>query len=538
MQGNHWAQRTAQALVSAHPHLDTFVLAAGLSPSGPVSLSSFREVVITYFVSRALQALGKRTRLIFSWDDFDRLRAVPEGLDSAYQKYVGMPYSAIPDPHGCCASYAEHYERDFETTLADMGIDVEFLYQTQQYQSGRYREGIHRALLGRRQIYDILMSFKGPGSVGAIDNATVDKGIVDKTREAFYPINLYCERCGKDHTTVDGYDEGARILYYTCSCGHWGAQSVREATNIKLLWKVDWAMRWMEEQVVFEPGGRSHSGATGSYNVSTVLAREIFGYTAPAYMPYEVVGLKGTRSPITPRELLMVYAPEVLLSVFMQYPPQAAFEIGMGDEVLKYHQTFEASYQQLCEGTLNREDQRFAMHLCVLPQTPLRLAPFSQVAAVLPLVGYDRRLCSEVLGPQLSGVSVGAFQEACDRARHWIDRWHPERAPRVNRAFNRAYYVRLSTAVKNQLKALVASLTPESDGLAWQEAIRAVVQGEDTAVTLSRGHRTIADPNLQEQLIAAVYHLLISRDKGPRLPLLVDVVGQGHAYHLLAGTVR
>ena len=40
---------------------------------------------------------------------------------------------------------------------------------------------------------------------------------------------------------------------------------------MKLNWKIDWSMRWMIEDVVFEPGGRDHSSETGSYNVSKKL---------------------------------------------------------------------------------------------------------------------------------------------------------------------------------------------------------------------------------------------------------------------------
>lgn len=69
--------------------------ASGISPSGSVHIGNFREIITTYFVVRALQKLGKNTRFIFSWDDFDRFRKVPKNIDSSYEKYIGMPYSEI-----------------------------------------------------------------------------------------------------------------------------------------------------------------------------------------------------------------------------------------------------------------------------------------------------------------------------------------------------------------------------------------------------------------------------------------------------------
>ena len=50
---------------------------------------------------------------------------------------------------------------------------------------------------------------------------------------------------------------------------------------MKLNWKIDWPMRWMIEDVIFEPGGRDHSSETGSYNVSKEIARKIFNREAP-----------------------------------------------------------------------------------------------------------------------------------------------------------------------------------------------------------------------------------------------------------------
>ena len=60
----HWAQRIAEELIERYPEKETFVCASGISPSGSVHIGNFREIITTYFVVRALQKLGKKTRFI------------------------------------------------------------------------------------------------------------------------------------------------------------------------------------------------------------------------------------------------------------------------------------------------------------------------------------------------------------------------------------------------------------------------------------------------------------------------------------------
>ncbi|PDZ03954.1 lysine--tRNA ligase [Bacillus cereus] len=155
----HWAYEVAHELIRKNPNKETFVCASGISPSGSVHIGNFREIITTYFVVRALQDLGKKTRFIFSWDDYDRFRKVPKNIDPSFAKYIGMPYCDIPDPYGCHNSYAEHFEKEFEKSLQVFGIEVEFIYQHTEYRSGRYNKNILEALYRRKEIYDIFNEF-------------------------------------------------------------------------------------------------------------------------------------------------------------------------------------------------------------------------------------------------------------------------------------------------------------------------------------------------------------------------------------------
>ena len=110
----HWSEKIANEIVRRSPDKDEYVCAAGISPSGSIHIGNFRDIVTSYFVCLSLRKLGKKARLLFSWDEYDRLRKVPvnvAAITEGFEKYIGMPYAEIPDPYGCHATYAEHFEK-------------------------------------------------------------------------------------------------------------------------------------------------------------------------------------------------------------------------------------------------------------------------------------------------------------------------------------------------------------------------------------------------------------------------------------------
>lgn len=146
----HWAYQIAERLINKHPTKEVFTCASGISPSGSVHIGNFREVVTTFFVVKALESMGKKTRFIFSWDDFDRLRKVPQNVSSSYESYIGMPYSNVPNPFGE-GTYANFFENEFEQSLQAFDIRPEFIYQHREYQSGRYSPYIWIALKKKKR---------------------------------------------------------------------------------------------------------------------------------------------------------------------------------------------------------------------------------------------------------------------------------------------------------------------------------------------------------------------------------------------------
>ena len=113
----HWSDEVAAKIIARRPDKEEYVCAAGISPSGSIHIGNFRDIATSYFVVKALERAGKKARLLFSWDEFDRLRKVPKNVSAVrddFEQYVGFPYVDVPDPFDSGAkSYAAYFENEF-----------------------------------------------------------------------------------------------------------------------------------------------------------------------------------------------------------------------------------------------------------------------------------------------------------------------------------------------------------------------------------------------------------------------------------------
>ncbi len=513
----HWAMQIAQELVKKYPDRETFVCASGISPSGSVHIGNFRELVTTFFVVKSLQKLGRNTRFIFSWDDFDRLRKVPKNVDPSFEQYIGMPYSSIPDPCGCHKSYAAHFEAEFEESIRPFGMPVEFIYQSREYQSGRYNPYIVHALRNRKEIYDIMMEFK-----------TSDGS--EEEREGFYPITVYCQSCGKDFTKVEDFEEQKETVTYSCECGHHDVLDVLNATNIKLNWKIDWPMRWMVEQVIFEPGGRDHSSETGSYNVSKQISERIFCNQPPEYAAYDFISVKGSHekmssssgNSITPKELLNIYLPDLLLFLFAKYRPEAAFHIGLDDDVVRNYTEYERFVEN--QSSIN-EDLQYSLKLAGQTRAEYRFPRFSQVANILPLVDFDVSILKDILVQSGELMTLDEVQAIAERVEYWTKTYQQDRMVKVNRMPNHEYYATLTSTQKQWLSKLcnIVHEWNQDSSETFMQNVYAICHDEDKKVKR----------NNQKSLFQIVYRLVLNSTSGPRIPILVEVVGKERILELL-----
>jgi len=140
------------------------VCASGLSPSGPIHLGNLREVMTPHLVADEIRRRGLTCEHVLSWDDYDRYRKVPAGVDPSWSEHIGKPLTAVPAPPGShAANWAEHFKAPQAAALHALGVEFRAVSQTAMYTSGAYTEQILTAMRERARIDAILDRYRTKG---------------------------------------------------------------------------------------------------------------------------------------------------------------------------------------------------------------------------------------------------------------------------------------------------------------------------------------------------------------------------------------
>ena len=126
-----------------------------------------------------------------SWDDYDRLRRVPAGVDPSFAEHIGRPLTAVPDPCGGHENWAEHFKEPLRGRWPARRLVTE-ICQTQMYTSGAYRADVP-AMRRRADIGAVLARHQTKRHADPDDDDPRNTG----TR-AYFPFKPYCAVCGRD----------------------------------------------------------------------------------------------------------------------------------------------------------------------------------------------------------------------------------------------------------------------------------------------------------------------------------------------------
>ena len=525
----YWADKLAEEIIRRNPEKEEYVCAAGISPSGSVHIGNFRDIATSYFVVRALQRAGKKAKLLFSWDEYDRLRKVPKNVrdhvgDDSFEKYIGRPYADIPDPFGRDESYAAHFEKEFMESVKKFGIEMEYHYQAKEYRSGRYVPYILHALKERGKIFDILDKHR-------------TQDAQEGERERYYPVSIFCPHCGKDSTTITSLSEDCTKAHYVCECGHEADFDFTKDFNCKLQWKVDWPMRWKAEGVDFEPGGKDHASRNGSYDTAKDISREVFGYEAPLFQGYEFIGIKGgvgkmsssSGRNMTPDFLLRLYLPEMILWLYAKNEPLKAFDFCLSDEILRQYFEFGKQLKAYLDGTADENTKRVIENSLIAGHKPA-LVPMSQLVELGSVVDFIPYLMEKLFEKIGTPFKKEDFAELFEKAKFWLRTCSPESEYVILKKRNWKYWKTMNEQERASVRALESFLRAGGYTL---DSLQTELYAIPKAVYPDKAEDKNALKEVQGKFFKDVYNLILGRDRGPRLYLYLFAVDPARYLFLL-----
>lgn len=527
----HWAEVIAQKIIQKNPDKEEYVCAAGISPSGSIHIGNFRDIATSYFVARSLRKMGKKAKLLFSWDEFDRMRKVPVNVakvNGDMEKYIGCPYVDVPNPFkdSDAKNYAEYFEREFEESLKKFGIQMEFRHQAEMYRSGKYKDQVLLALRKRGEIFDIIDSHR-------------TQEAQEGEREAYYPVSIYCPKCGRDTTKIESLSDDCTKAEYSCKCGFSGSFDFTKDFNCKLAWKIDWPMRWCYEGVDFEPGGKDHASINGSYDTSKHISKQIFGYDAPIFQGYEFIGISDSGAStgkmsgssglnLTPETLLKLYQPEVLLWLYSRNEPLKAFNFCLDDGILRQYFEFDKMYSDVKNGTAN-ELTKSIIELASVDGREPNPVPMGLIVQLGSVVNFNLKMLELVFEKIGTPFKYEEFKDRLERAKYWLEKCSPKDMNKLRTTRNWEVYDALDENEKQEISQLFAYLT--NGGYDLND-----LQTELYAIPKRIRGLTAEDKQLkafQGAFFKNVYRLLIDKERGPRLYLFLYAIDPSNYLPLL-----
>lgn len=535
MRETDWARQVAEYIVDNFPDHEPFTCAAGISPSGTVHFGNLRDVMTSLAIQKQLAHMGKKTKFIFSWDNFDSFRKVPRTIDQSFNQYIGLPLSEVPDPTDETSSYAQYFQQEFEQAMAEMEIPIEYRYQTDEYRSGSYDDLIIQAMQARTEVADILLSHMTAKSIQ-------DRGIdPDTFREQYYPIAVYSRYTGRDNTRVTHYDGESTITYTCLDTEKEDTIDFTKERYVKLPWKLDWAMRWRAEDVVFEPGGHDHASPGGSYDTSSSLARTIFDIEPPVFTEYQFVGLQGLKekmsgskgTAVSPQQLLHIYEPDVLKWLYFRKNPHQGFDLAFDTEIYRQYDEFDRAVSDYVEhGAESSHASALQLIDDIAELTPTSYTqpiPFRQAVSFGQILQWDPDKMNTFLEHMGFAYDPASIRTRMTKARAWLEEYNPELKLEVRDTVNTQYVQTMDEHAKDRVRRLRDRLRDVDADATPKEDLEAILYGIPKEEDIDQADLK----KEQRRFFKDIYNLLLGQDHGPRLSTFVWAIGKEKVLTLL-----
>lgn len=319
----HWSEIIAKRV--AERQKPPFVVAAGITPSGPVHPGTLCEFLFAYAISKQLKKYGE-VHYVFISDDFDDLDSVPEPLkkyENTIKEDLGQPLSIARDPAGCHKSFADHFIAETKRTMDVFGVSLEFYRASELYAKGYYDE-YARILCDRKD------------EVKEVVRKSSNR---EQMPEDWFPIVPLCEKCKNlAKNTILEYKDGA-YTYKCQKCNHVGRDRI-ENHHYKLLFRLDWPTRQKFLKVSVEGGSVDHHSPGGTISTLIAVHKTIYNEEPPFLYKFgllKYMGKKYSKSKgigHTVVELLELAPPEIIKYILFRPDIDEDKELAINQETL------------------------------------------------------------------------------------------------------------------------------------------------------------------------------------------------------------
>lgn len=519
----HWSFGAVKKTIAQHGDQELYTCASGITPSGVIHIGNFREMITVDLIKRAFKRMGKNVRHIHSWDDNDVFRKVPANMpkQDMLKEHLRKCIVDVPDPFEENDNYASKHIKDVEESVYRVGIKPDFIRQSIKYRNCDYAEDIKKAL----------------------DNVDAIKLILNEYRKEdlsadWLPVSIFCPKCLKD--TISSIERvGDYEISFTCECSHKETFDMREKPYAKLLWRVDWPMRWAYENVHFEPGGKDHSTIGGSYDTGKKISEQVWNHKAPSYLMYDFVRIKGaggkisssSGNVITVNSCLEIYEPEILRYLFASTRPNAEFAISFDTDVIKIYEDYDKC-ERIYYGAEKVKERETAKQKLIYEfsqldddleniskDMPIQVN-FRHLTTILQVKDMDEKATLEYFRESIENSNDEdrlAIRISC--VKNWLNKYADEQFKfRVQSKKDEEYYNSLDDKSKNALEML-------------KNAIK-IHDNEDDLSTAIFSIPKELEMNMSDFFTLA-YKVIVGKEKGPKLASFIMEIGRERIISLL-----
>lgn len=494
----HWSEVIAEEIIEKKE--EPFVVASGITTSGPTHMGTACEFLYPSALVRYLEDERHKTEFIFIGDLMDAFDSIPQTLHkfTFLKEHLGKPLYEVPDPYGCCKSYGDHFLNEAKSLMEKFEVYPKILKTNELYRAGRYDPYARLFHEKNRLVKRIAKRVAKLSDIPGLPNWV----------DIVMPI---CESCGKIATTAVEYIDGDIIRYscsrdvgYTKGCGYKGEMKISDH-RYKLFWRLDWPSRQDFLNVSTELAGVDHHTRGGSWETAVAIHREVLNKEPPIGHKYGFVLLHGKKYSkskgmgLSVQEIVELVPPMLIkyalfktnIEEYKEFDPSGHKLIRLYDEYLRAAGLHESGER------LRRAEEKMALAYRLSTNRRRWKADFTETLTYYQIYRDWNKVAEKVRD-----------KEGVEYLKKYIESWISQKY--LPEEFVFTFKPKKIRAYNSELADFASSLTESMKA----EDVHNLVY----TIAKRRGIRA-------SSLFKAIYLTLIAKNHGPRLGRLIVAIG-------------